>query len=125
MRYSVFVLVVLLGYHCEAGGLRAGAAAIDITPLKLPVSMTGGFQDRKATGVHDRLHARRLVLADGETRIALAIIYGCLLTRDLHDKAKDIAYRPPGTPTSGSLTEATNPAPAPPALNAPQCTPDS
>ena len=31
-----------------AGGLRAGAAAVDITPLRLPVSMTGGFQDRLA-----------------------------------------------------------------------------
>ena len=71
MRYSVFVLMVLVGSQCQADVLRAGAAAIDITPLKLPVSMTGSFQDRKATGVHDRLHARGLVLADGQTKIAL------------------------------------------------------
>ncbi|MCP4782116.1 MAG: hypothetical protein GY903_10465 [Fuerstiella sp.] len=124
MRYSVFVLVVLVGHHCEAGNLQAGAAAIDITPLKLPVSMTGSFQDRKATGVHDRLHARSLVLADGRTRIALVIIDSCLIPRNIHDKAKGIASGRTGIPTSCILTAATHTHTAPTALKAAQCTPD-
>jgi hypothetical protein len=37
---------------------RAGAFAQDITPQKSPISVNGGMQDRQATGVHDRLHAR-------------------------------------------------------------------
>ncbi len=40
------------------GTFRAGAAAVDITPQQLPVSMTGSFQDRQAMSVHDPLHAR-------------------------------------------------------------------
>ena len=46
---------------------RAGAYAIDVTPTKFPVSVNGGFTDRQATGAHDRLHARCLVLDDGST----------------------------------------------------------
>ena len=47
---------------------RAGAYAQDITPTKLPISVNGGMQDRQATAVHDRLHARCLVLDDGTTK---------------------------------------------------------
>jgi len=89
MRYFLIVLIVFLGSRCEAGTLRAGAAAVDITPLRLPVSMTGSFQDRQATGVHDRLHARSLVLDDGETRIAIVVCDSCLTPRDIHDEAKE------------------------------------
>ncbi|MEO2030176.1 MAG: neutral/alkaline non-lysosomal ceramidase N-terminal domain-containing protein [Fuerstiella sp.] len=124
MRYSVFVLMVLVGSQCQADVLRGGAAAIDITPQKLPVSMTGSFQDRKATGVHDRLHARGLVLADGRTKIAFVIIDSCLIPRDIHDKAKEIASQRTGIPTSCILTAATHTHTAPTALKAAQCSPD-
>ena len=124
MRYSVCVLVLLSSPCCEAGDLRAGAAAIDVTPLQLPVSMTGGFQDRKAIGVHDRLHARSLVLADGKTRFAFVIIDSCLIPRDIHDEAKKIASLRTGIPTSRILTAATHTHTAPTALKAAQCSPD-
>ncbi|MFH1572256.1 MAG: neutral/alkaline non-lysosomal ceramidase N-terminal domain-containing protein [Gemmatimonadota bacterium] len=51
--------------------LRAGTAAVDITPpLTIPYL---GYAPRQARfeGVHDRLSARALVLDDGEHRIAL------------------------------------------------------
>ena len=78
MRHLLFVLVVLLGSRCEAAALKGGAAAIDITPHKFPVSMLGSFQTRGATETHDRLHARCLVLDDGKTRIAFVICDNCL-----------------------------------------------
>ncbi len=37
---------------------RAGAAVVDITPLKFPVIANGGFTERLATQAVDRLHAR-------------------------------------------------------------------
>lgn len=124
MRYSMIVLLVALGSRCEAGDLRGAAAAVDITPLTLPVSMTGSFQDRKATGVHDRLHARSLVLDDGETRIAVVIVDSCLIPREIYDEAKAAAAKQTGIPTVRMLTAATHTHTAPTALKAAQCTPD-
>lgn len=124
MRYSLIVLMFLFGSRCEAGRLRGGAAAVDITPQRLPVSMTGAFQDRKATGVHDRLHARCLVLDDGETRIAFVICDSCLIPRDIYDKAKESASRRTGIPATRILTAATHTHTAPTALKAAQCSPD-
>jgi hypothetical protein len=125
MRKLVIVLlVVLLARWCQAGALRGGAAAVDITPLRLPVSMTGSFQDRKATGVHDRLHARCLVLDDGRIRIAFVICDSCLIPRDIYDKAKQSASKTTGIPTSRILTAATHTHTAPTVLKAAQCTPD-
>lgn len=48
---------------------RAGAATSNITPW-LGISSNGGMQDRVPQHVHDELHARALVLDDGQTRLA-------------------------------------------------------
>jgi len=50
--------------------LSVGAAEIDITP---PVGsrMAGYFNERLATGVHDPLHAKAIVLRQGQKQIAL------------------------------------------------------
>jgi len=48
----------------QACSLRAGAAAVDITPTQFPVNMPGGFLPNMAEGAHDPLHARALVLDD-------------------------------------------------------------
>jgi hypothetical protein len=53
-----------------AGGLKAGVAEIDITPA-IGYRMAGYFDERCSTGVHDRLHAKALVLQHGEEKIAL------------------------------------------------------
>src|SRR3954468_3473224 len=61
---------------------RAGAFAADITPTHFPVSSNGGFQDRMVASVHDRLHARCLVLDDGTTRLAIVICDSCMISRE-------------------------------------------
>lgn len=68
--FLAFIAACGLDEFACAGELRAGAAAVDITPQRLPLSMTGSFQDRQATGAHDRLHARCLVLDDGGICVA-------------------------------------------------------
>lgn len=107
-----------------AGGLRCGASAVDITPLRFPVSMTGGFQDRLAHRAHDRLHARCLVLDDGATRIAMVICDSCLITRDIYDESKAVASRATGIPVNRILTAATHTHSAPTAVPLAQCRPD-
>ena len=69
------------------GKLRAGAAASNITP-PLGVSLNGGMTDRKATHIHDELHARCLVLDDGRTRLAFVVCDSCMIDRELMDAAK-------------------------------------
>jgi neutral ceramidase len=116
-----FVLLFMLTLLVEAGTLRGGAAAVDITPLQLPVSMTGGFQDRLAMQVHDRLHARCIVLDDGETRIALVVCDSCLITRDIYDRSKAEAAKSTGIPVNRILTAATHTHSAPTAVPLAQC----
>jgi hypothetical protein len=53
--------------------LLAGAATAVITP-NLGVSLCGSMQDRLAENIHDDLHARSLVLDNGEARLALVVL---------------------------------------------------
>ena len=59
-----------------AGEFTAGFGEADITPElgKKPVYLAGFGQDRKAAKVHDPIMARAVVLADGDTKIALVAV---------------------------------------------------
>ena len=80
----LLTIIVLIGaavlstdgaaYGKELKPLRAGAFAIDITPEKLPVIVSGSFLERKSNKVHDRLYARCLVLDSGGARVATVVV---------------------------------------------------
>ena len=53
-----------------AESLSVGAAEIDITP-PVGARLAGYFNERLATGTHDPLHAKAIVLRQGATQIAL------------------------------------------------------
>jgi hypothetical protein len=57
----------------SAPPVLAGAAVVDITPKEEPVYLAGFGPNRTATGVHDTLHARALVLRRGETTVGLLV----------------------------------------------------
>jgi len=123
--FTVLLSVVLaITARLDAGQLRGGATAVDITPLRFPVSMTGGFQDRLAMQAHDRLHARCVVIGDGETRIAIVVCDSCLITRDIYDRSKASAARATGIPVNRIVTAATHTHSAPTAVPLAQCNPD-
>ncbi len=103
---------------------RAGAFAMDVTPEKFPVSVNGGMSDRQATGAHDRLHARCLVLDDGRTKLAIAVVDSCMIPRDLLDEAKDLASRATGIATDRMLVSATHTHTAPTVAGVFQSDPD-
>ncbi len=67
--------------------LRAGAALSNITP-PLGISINGYFNDRTAAYIHDELHARCLVLDDGQTRLAIVVCDSCMIPREIIDAAK-------------------------------------
>ena len=87
---------------------RAGAAAIDITPQKLPVIVNGGFLEGKAAAVTDALYARCLVLDDGTVRIAIAVVDSCVIPRPILDETKALARKATGIPVGRMLISATH-----------------
>ncbi len=71
--------------------VRAGAAAVDITPREFPLNMPGGFSANMADAAHDPLHARALVFDDGSTGLALVVVDNLGVARETCDEAKAIA----------------------------------
>src|SRR5688572_12020202 len=87
---------------------RAGAYAQDVTPTKYPISVNGGMTDRLATGAHDRLHARCIVLDYGTNKLAIAVCDSCMIPREVTDPAKRLAQQMTGIPPERILISATH-----------------
>lgn len=87
---------------------RAGAFAIDITPLEFPVLVNGGVRERVANQVHDPLHARCLVLDDSTVQLAIVVVDSCMVPRSLADEAKAMAAKDTGIPSERILISATH-----------------
>ena len=75
----------------KAPPLRAGAAAVDITPKQFPLNMPGGFSANMAESAHDPLHARALVLDDGATTLAMVVVDNLAVAPETCKDAKVIA----------------------------------
>ena len=81
-----------------AGELRAGAAMSNITP-KMGVPLDGTIlQIGPAKHVHDELWVRCLVLDDGTTKLAFAQVDNTMISRELHDAAKNMIKQRTGIP---------------------------
>ena len=55
------------------------------------------MSDRQVTAPHDPLHARCLVLDNGETALAIVVCDNCMIPREIFDAAKARAPRPPAS----------------------------
>ena len=98
----------------DAPSLRAGAAAVDITPQQFPINMPGGFKENMAEGAHDPLHARALALSDGTTTLAMVVVDNLSVARDAADEAKALASKRCGIPVDKILLSSTHSHSAPP-----------
>ncbi len=78
-----------------ADPLRAGAAAVNITP-PLGIEINGGTGPDIARHVHDELQAKTLVLDDGKTRLAMVVVDNCLIDRAVFDQAKALIHQHTG-----------------------------
>lgn len=114
-------LTALLGLVCgtaaaaeNGSSLRAGAAAVDITPQEFPVNMPGGFSANPADGAHDPLHARALVLDDGATSLAIVVVDSLGVARESADEAKAMAAQRCGIAPEKILLSSTHTHSAPP-----------
>ena len=94
---AMTLLALCLGFPAPAQGqsqprkparlFRAGAATANITP-PLGQSIIGGWSPIPATHVHDELHARCLVLDDGETRVGFVVCDNLGIAREVFDQAR-------------------------------------
>jgi neutral ceramidase len=96
------------------GMLRAGAAAVDISPREFPLNMPGGFAANMAESVHDPLHARALVLSDGETTVAMVVVDSLGVAPEVIEESKEIASRETGIPMNRMLVCSTHTHSGPP-----------
>ena len=94
--------------------LRAAAAAVDITPRQFPLNMPGGFDKNLAEAAHDPLHARALVLDDGQTTLAMVVVDSLGVAPETADEAKAAASERCGIAVEKMLVCATHTHRAPP-----------
>ena len=104
---------------------RAGASSVDIAPGKFPVIVNGGFLQAQAARLNDPIRAKCVVLDDGTTRLAIAVVDSCMMPRELIDRAKDLAREKTGIPTERILISATHTHSAPSVMGALGTPPDA
>lgn len=90
-----------------AGELRGGAATSNITP-PLGGDIIGGFAPFPSTHIHDELHARCLVLDDGQTKLALVVCDLLGIHRNVSDEARKLIQKASGIPPECVLISATH-----------------
>lgn len=88
----------------ERPGLRAGTAAVDISPDVTPFQLRSG----QSSHVHDPLHVRALALENGEGRVVIALIDAIGVGREMADEAKAVAARKTGWKPQQMLVCATH-----------------
>lgn len=100
---AVLLLCTLATVQAEEQSLKAGAAAVDITPKKFPLNMPGGFTGKLATKAHDPFHARAVVFADGETTLAMVVVDNLGVSPEVLEEAKQLAAEKTGMLTNRML----------------------
>ena len=113
--FRLFCLLAMIGVLCQGRGLaadikplKAGAATANITPL-MGVPLDGTImQIGPAKHVHDELHSRAVVLDDGSTRIAIAVVDNTMISGAVLDRAKAMIKEHTGIPPSHVLLAATH-----------------
>ncbi len=81
------ILPLLVATPASADGLRAGAAAVKITP-PVGTPMAGYYHARAVEAVHDDLYAKALVIEKDGTRAALVALDLISTTRELVEAAR-------------------------------------
>src|SRR5687768_493369 len=87
---------------------RAGAALVDVSPPTFPIRTAGNLTLTVAEKSLDPLHVRAIVLDDGKTAAAIAVIDSCMVDRETMDAAKAIASRETGIPPEQMLISSTH-----------------
>ncbi len=80
----------------------------DITPKSSRSRSTAACKTARRKCVHDRLHARCLVLDDGTTRLAIVVCDSCMIPREISTRPRRWPRKPTGIPPQRILISATH-----------------
>ncbi|HTM52028.1 MAG TPA: neutral/alkaline non-lysosomal ceramidase N-terminal domain-containing protein [Bryobacteraceae bacterium] len=111
-------LLLLFSGAAAAGPFRAGAHAVDISPLTAPIVTSGQFLPVLAERTLDPLRARSLALDDGQQRVVLTVVDTLMMPRELLDRVKAAAARSTGIPERNMMISATHTHSAPAVMGA-------
>jgi hypothetical protein len=110
MRWNHFLLTALCCFlpvtvHAE---FTAGSAIVDVTPKQLPVLVNGGMTSRSVDKINTPVSARSLAFSDGKEKLVIVVVDSCMMSRDLIDRAKEMASEKSGIPRDRILISATH-----------------
>ncbi len=111
MRLYLLFITILMFVGASKKTLAefsAGAAQVDITPIKLPVTVNGGFLTNKVRIIADRLHSRAIVISDKKETIAIAVVDSCMIPTHLCDAVKEQVFIKTGISKNRILISATH-----------------
>ncbi len=107
MKTSLYILLLALcvstGVRAQSG-LRAGTAAVDISPTVFPMQLRSG----KSKYVHDPLHVRAVAFENGEGRVVIALMDAIGVGREMTDEAKAIVAKKTGWKPEQMLVSGTH-----------------
>ncbi len=103
----LLTISLLVSAALAAEPFRAGAATSNITP-ELGLKIVGGFAPFPATGVHDELHARCLVLDDGKTMLAFVVCDLLGMHRSVSIEARRLIKEATGIPPERVMVSGTH-----------------
>ncbi len=110
MRWNPSLLTALC--LCLTATLQAeftaGSAIIDVTPKQLPVLVNGGMTSRSVDKINTPVSARSLAFSDGKEKLVIVVVDSCMMSRDLLDRAKEMAAQKAGIPRERILISATH-----------------
>ena len=100
LRAAALALAALFAApDAHAAGFRAGAATSNITP-SIGDDIVGGFAPAPSKTIHDDLHARCLVLDNGEARVAFVVLDLLGADQIVFDAARKMVAAETGLPGS-------------------------
>lgn len=97
----------ILGFELRAGELRAGAAAVNITPAP-GIGLAGYYFERGADGTNDDLLAKALVLEAFGTKAALVTLDLISTTHSIVEAARREIEKATGIPGANVMISATH-----------------
>lgn len=103
----LLMCLVVVGSANAQKVLKAGAAMSNITP-DIGGPIVGGFSPAPSTHIHDELHARCLVLDNGEKKIAIVVCDLLGAARQMFDEAAKLVTAETGLPREALLMSCTH-----------------
>ncbi len=100
-------LLLITALPLAASDLRIGASRVKITP-PLGAPMAGYYTERAATGVHDDLWAKSIVIESGSTSVVLVALDIITTQREFVQEARRLIRETTGIPGENVMISATH-----------------